>query len=234
MSKTITRRVVAGVSLAAVSAFGLSALGAGGAVAGKVPGTTATKKLVDGTPVKIDLFDQNVRYKNTIVESFNLTREVWVSGKVRVTVGGKAEGGSIAAGYIIGCQVAIGIDSTADVSGDVSGTLAPSSNGATLTTGGGIDTPGDSGVPPTASANLSLGPGQAGYVPIIQEADDDDDAVNSFRFKGKKGGAAFKDESFKVTGCGGFAEGKAKVKVTVNTEAVKGVVSIYGKPFSLG
>ena len=27
---------------------------------------------------------------------------------------------------------------------------------------------------------------------------------------------------------------KAKVKVTVNTEAVKGVISVYGKPFSLG
>jgi hypothetical protein len=54
MSKTITRRVVAGVSLAAVSAFGLSAIGAGGAAAGNIPGTTVTKKLVDGTPVKVN------------------------------------------------------------------------------------------------------------------------------------------------------------------------------------
>lgn len=233
MSKTITRRVVAGVSLAAVSAFGLSAIGAGGAVAGKVPGTTTTKKLVDGTPVKVELFGQNVRYKNSIVESFNLTREVWVSGKVRVTVGGKAEGGSIAAGYIVGCQVAIGIDSAADVSGGVTGTASPLYNPSTNGIGVNVVTTATID-PPTAGANLSLAPGQAGYVPIIQESDTDDDAVNSFDFKGKKGGAAFQDESFKVTGCGGFAESKAKVKVTIETEAVTGVVTIYGKPFSLG
>lgn len=227
MSKTITRRVVAGVSLAAVSAFGLSAIGAGGADAGKVPGSTVTKRLVDGTPVKVELFGQNVRYKNSIVESFNLTREVWVSGKVRVTVGGEAEGGNIAAGYIVGCQVNIGIGNGTEITGGVTSTLTPTTRGATINTVGGID-------PISNTTSLDLGPGQAGYVPIIQEADDDDDAVNSFSFKGKKGGAAFKDETFRVEGCGGFAEAKAKVKVTVNTEAVKGVISVYGKPFSLG
>ena len=109
MSKTITRRVVAGVSLAAVSAFGLSAIGAGGAAAGNIPGTTVTKKLVDGTPVKVELFGQKVSRVHSVVESFNTTREAWVSGKVRVTVGGKAEGGTIAAGYIVGCQVGVGV-----------------------------------------------------------------------------------------------------------------------------
>jgi len=227
MSKTITRRVVAGVSLAAVSAIGLSGLGAGGAVAGKVPGSTVTKKLVDGTPVKVELFGQNVRYKNSIVESFNLTREVWVSGKVRVTVGGEAKGGNIAAGYIVGCQVNIGIGNTTSITGGVKSTLTPSSTGATVGTTGAID-------PISNSTALELGPGQAGFVPIIQETDDDDDAVNAYSFKGKKGGAAYKDETFRIEGCGGFAEAKAKVKVTVNTDAVKGVITVYGKPFSLG
>ncbi len=229
MSKTITRRGVAGVSLAAVSAIGLSALGAGGAVAGKVPGTTASKRLVDGTPVKIELFDQNVRYKNSVVESFNLTREVWVSGKVRVTVGGKAQGGNIAAGYIVGCQINIGIGNTSKIGGGVSTTATPSFTSGTL------DVSATATVDPvTNDTALELGPGQAGFVPIIQETDDDDDNVNSFSFAGKKGGAAYKDERFVLDGCAGFAEGKAKVRVTVNTEAVKGVVTVYGKPFSLG
>ena len=120
-----------------------------------------------------------------------------------------------------------------DVSGGVTGTASPLYNPSTNGIGVNVVTTATID-PPTAGANLSLAPGQAGYVPIIQESDTDDDAVNSFDFKGKKGGAAFQDESFKVTGCGGFAESKAKVKVTVETEAVTGVVTIYGKPFSLG
>ncbi|MGW5521078.1 MspA family porin [Gordonia sp. NPDC003950] len=223
MNKIITRRVAAGVGVTGAALMAITATGTGDAAAAPVPNTTLVKNLVDGTPVKIELFGQSAKYQNSIVESFNLVREVWVSGKVRVTVGGEAAGGTIAAGYIVGCQVNIGLGAGAD--GGVEGSAAPS-------TSGGLDT---SATPSAgASTTLSLGPGQAGYVPIIQTTDSDDDGVADYTFSGNTGGVAYGDETFKVSNCGGFAEAKAKVTVTVDTDAVKGVVTLYGKPFSLG
>ncbi|MEP9393946.1 MspA family porin [Gordonia sp. VNK1] len=202
----------------------VTATGAGDAAAAPVANTTITKTLVDGTPVKIELFGQDVSYQNAIVESFNLVREVWVSGKVRVTVGGEATGGTIAAGYIVGCQVNIGLGAGAD--GGAEGSAAPS-------TGGGLDT----SATPSAGANttLALGPGQAFYVPIIDTTDSDDDGVTDYTFTGNTGGVAYSQETFKTeNNCGGYAEAKAKVTVTVDTDSVKGVVTLYGQPFSIG
>lgn len=223
MKKIITRRVAAGVGVTGAALMAISGLGAGAAAAAPVANTTVTKTLVDGTPVKVELFGQDVNYQNSIVESFNLVREVWVSGKVRVTVGGKAEGATVAAGYIVGCQVDIGLGAQGGVDGGVTAT-PDTTNGVTATPSG----------EGTAGTTLSLGPGQAGYVPIVQETDSDDDGVTDYTFTGNKGGVAYSQERFKVSNCGGFAEAKAKVTVTVDTSAVKGVITLYGKPFSLG
>ncbi|MEP9413245.1 MspA family porin [Gordonia sp. VNQ95] len=225
MNKIITRRVAAGVGVTGAALMAITATGTGDAAAAPVPNTTLVKNLVDGTPVKIELFGQSAKYQNSIVESFNLVREVWVSGKVRVTVGGEATGGTIAAGYIVGCQVNIGLGAGAD--GGVEGSAAPDPAGGTAPV---------TSVAPSAGASttLSLGPGQAGYVPIIQTTDSDDDGVTDYTFSGSSGGVAYGDETFKVSNCGGFAEAKAKVTVTVDTDAVKGVVTLYGQPFSLG
>ena len=223
MNKIITRRVAAGVGVTGAALMAITGMGTGNALAGAVPNTTITKRLVDGTPVTVQLFGQNVNYQNSIVESFNLVREVWVSGKVRVTVGGEAEGGTIAAGYIIGCQVNVGVG--AGASGGVENTTAPSENGGLSST-----------TTPSAGAetSLELGPGQTEYVPIVNTTDSDDDGVTDYTFSGSSGGVAYSQEYFKFSNCGGFAEGKAKVTVTVDTDAVKGVVNLYGKPFSLG
>ena len=120
-----------------------------------------------------------------------------MSGKVRVTVGGKAEGGTIAAGYIVGCQVGVGVSgggnagasyeppsvetSGGDLAGIDLGTGAAIYDPTTTTTTG-------PGVTPSADvgASLSLGSGQTAYVPIIQLADDDDDAVNDYTFTGRR------------------------------------------------
>ncbi|MGW0038154.1 MspA family porin [Gordonia sp. NPDC003376] len=223
MNKIITRRVAAGVGLAGAAVMGVSALGTGAAAAGPVAGTTITKTLVDGTPVKIQLFDQSVNYQKSIVESFNLVREVWVSGKVRVTVGGKAEGGNIAAGYIVGCQVHVGVEGGGGADTGASSELSTS----------GPSTP-EPSLGGNVGASLSLGPGQAGTVWLINTTDSDDDAVNDYTFTGSQGGVAYSQETFKVSNCGGYAEAKAKIKVTVDTGSVKGIVTLYGKPFSLG
>ncbi|MGC4935600.1 MspA family porin [Gordonia sp. DT30] len=225
MKKIITRRVAAGVGVAGAALMAITAAGSGDASASPVANTTFTKTLVDGTPVTIQLFGQDVNYQNSIVESFNLVREVWVSGKVRVTVGGKATGGTVAAGYIVGCQVDIGLGAESGVDGGVTATPKPGSNPPVSASPSGEG---------TAGTTLSLGPGQAGYVPIVQEKDSDGDGVSDYTFTGNKGGVAYSQERFKVSNCGGFAEAKAKVTVTVDTDAVKGVVTLYGKPFSIG
>ncbi|MBE7194987.1 MAG: MspA family porin [Gordonia polyisoprenivorans] len=224
MNKIITRRVAAGVGITGAALMAITATGTGAASASPVANTTFTKTLVDGTPVKIELFGQNVNYQTSIVESFNLSREVWVSGKVRVTVGGEATGGTIAAGYIVGCQVDIGLGG--GVTGDDDGNnVVVQSNGTNTpktTTSAGVGT------------TLKLGPGQAGYYPIISTTDSDGDGVTDYTFTGSQGGVAYSQEQFKLEKCGGYAEAKAKVTVTVDTDAVKGVITLYGKPFSIG
>jgi hypothetical protein len=228
MNKIITRRVAAGVGITGAALMAITATGAGDAAASPVPNTTLTKNLVDGTPIKVELFGQDVSYKNAIVESFNLVREVWVSGKVRVTVGGEATGGTIAAGYIVGCQVDLGLGGGAGAQWGSTTTLDPST-GDTSTDSGWAE-----GGEPGANTTLSLKPGQAGYVPIIQTSDSDDDGVFDYTFTGNAGGVAYSQETFKYSNCGGYAEAKAKVTVTVDTDAVKGVVTLYGQPFSIG
>lgn len=220
MNKIITRRVAAGVGITGAALMAITATGMGEASAAPVANTTVTKTLVDGTPVKIELLGQNVNYQNSIVESFNLVREVWVSGKVRVTVGGEATGGTIAAGYIVGCQVDLGLGASAGV--DQTADLGTGAITNTKDTQNGLGT------------TLSLKPGQASYVPIIQTTDSDDDGVTDYTFSGSQGGVAYSQETFKYSNCGGYAEAKAKVTVTVDTDAVKGVITLYGKPFSIG
>ncbi|MGW8812043.1 MspA family porin [Gordonia terrae] len=222
MKKNITRRVVAAAGITGAVAMGLTSLGAGGATAGPLPGGTITKTLVDGTPVTVQLFDEYVNVQRAVT-NVATSREVWLSGKVRVTVGGKAEGGSVNAGYLVGCQVNFGADAGA---------------------GAGVKVPFDGSDPSFtdstgAEAGFSLGPGQASYFPIIEETSGSDTAykdynVSSYSFKGQKGGVTYSQQKFGLDGCAGYASAKAKIKVTVSTDAVKGVVTLYGKPFSIG
>ena len=222
MKKNITRRVVAAAGITGAVAMGLTSLGAGGATAGPLPGGTITKTLVDGTPVTVQLFDEYVNVQRAVT-NVATSREVWLSGKVRVTVGGKAEGGSVNAGYLVGCQVNFGASAGAE-----GGITQPLPNGEPAFT----DSTG-------AEAGFSLGPGQATYFPIIEETSGSDTSfkdynVSSYTFKGQKGGVTYSQQKFGLDGCAGYASAKAKIKVTVSTDAVKGVVTLYGKPFSIG
>ncbi|MCR5978525.1 hypothetical protein GDN83_12435 [Gordonia jinghuaiqii] len=220
MKKNITRRVVAAAGLAGAVAMGLTSLGAGGATAGPLPGGNITRTLVDGTPVTVQLFDEFVNVQRAVT-NVQTSREVWLSGKVKVTVGGKAEGGSIAAGYLVGCQVNFGASAGAEAGVRVDQVEA------------------NNGVVAGAEAGFNLGPGQATYFPIIEETSGSDTAykdynVSSYTFLGKKGGVTYSQQKFGMDGCAGYASAKAKIKVTVSTDAVKGVITLYGKPFSIG
>ncbi|KSU58465.1 MULTISPECIES: MspA family porin [unclassified Gordonia (in: high G+C Gram-positive bacteria)] len=228
MKKNITRRVVAAAGLAGAVAMGLTSLGAGGATAGPLAGGTITKTLVDGTPVTVQLFDEYVNVQRPI-SNVPTTREVWLSGKVRVTVGGKAEGGSIKVGYDVGCQVNFGGGevSVPGVSGGLDYT-----DPSNVTVGGGLD--GEE-----VGGGFSLGPGEVKRQWLVNETSGDDTAykgynVNAYTFKGQKGGVVYSQEQFKVESCAGYAAARAFIQVTVSTDAVKGVVALNGKPFSLG
>ncbi|MGW9265398.1 MspA family porin [Gordonia terrae] len=228
MKKNITRRVVAAAGITGAVAVGLTSLGAGGAAAGPLPGGTITKTLVDGTPVTVQLFDEYVNVQRPI-SNVPTTREVWLSGKVRVTVGGKAEGGSIKVGYDVGCQVNFG-GGDVEVPGVEGG--IDYSNPSNVTAGGGLS--GDS-----VGAGFSLGPGEVKRQWLVNETSGDDKSyknyeVNAYTFAGQKGGVAFSQEQFKVEGCAGYAAARAFVQVTVSTDAVKGVVVLNGKHFSIG
>ncbi|GAA1481482.1 hypothetical protein GCM10009624_19220 [Gordonia sinesedis] len=223
MNKKITRRAAAVAGAAGVAVMGLTSLGAGGAAAGPLPGGSVTKTLVDGTPVTIRLTNEYVNVQRAVT-NVQTSREVWISGKVRVTVGGEAKGGSIKAGYIVGCQLDFGAGANggADAKLDPSDLQNPQVSGGAEVGGG-----------------FTLGPGQAKYVPIIDETSGDNTAyedynVSDYTFKGKTGGVAYSQEKFGVDGCAGYAAAKAKIQVKVSTDAVKGIVTLYGKPFSLG
>ncbi|MBR7191011.1 MULTISPECIES: MspA family porin [unclassified Gordonia (in: high G+C Gram-positive bacteria)] len=233
MKKNITRRVVAAAGLAGAVAMGLTSLGAGGATAGPLPGGTITKTLVDGTPVTVQLFDEFVSVQRPI-SNVPTTREGWLSGKVRVTVGGKAEGGSIKVGYDVGCQVHFG-GGEAQVPGAEAG--IDYSNPGNVTAGAGL-TPIDDD-DNLFGGGVSLGPGEVKRQWLISETSGSDTAysdynLSAYTFQGQKGGVVYSQEQFKVESCAGYASARAFIQVTVSTDAVKGVVALNGKPFSLG
>lgn len=217
MKKNITRRVVAGAAITGAAVMGVASLGDGVAAAGPVPGGKITKTLADGTPVTVTLFDQFANYQRAVT-NVQTSREVWVTGKVRVNVGGKADGGSIKVGYDVGCQVNFG---------------AGAEGGAKVTQDGVSQD--DTG----GSATVTLGPGQVKTVWVINTTSGDSTAykdyeVNDYTFKGNKGGIVYSQEKFGVDGCAGYASARPRIQVTVSTDSVKSVTVLNGKPFSLG
>lgn len=232
MKKSFTRGLTAAAALTGAAVMGLSGIGAGDASAnGKV-----TKTLVDGTPVTIELTGERV----DIQRSTNLSpvsREAWGSGKVKVTVGGKAKGGTIKVGYEVGCQVNFGGDLGVGKP-SITGTVSPA--------------PGDSppvdvvgtGTLPTPGAEATLGPGGVERVWLIgnmgitsddvTNSADDNYSVSDYSFSGSTGGLVYSQEGFRVNNCAGYAAARTIVQVTVKTDSVKGVVLYTGKQFSLG
>ncbi|NNG96564.1 MspA family porin [Gordonia araii] len=215
-----TRRLLAAaaVVLAAATATGTAIPAAD---AKRLPGGKVNKKLVDGTTVKARLYDEAVRYHRGNVANIQTSREVWVSGKVVATIGGgKAQGATVYGGYVVGCQL----------------NIAGMSSGQS----GGVDS--RYGMPAgitNTGTTLHLGPGQAGWVPIIQTTSGDytnyrDYNVNRFTFRGTRGGVAYSQEGFRLNGCGGYASARARFTIEVETETVRAQVVVWGKPFSLG
>jgi hypothetical protein len=207
MKKNSRILAVAGVVGAAAMAF--TGVAAGHADAGKLPGSFKHKNLGDGNGVTIRLYDESVRVARA-VSNIPTSREAWVTGKIAVSTTGDIKGGTLTAGYLVGCQLNFGAKSGAET-----GNLLAES------------------IEPSATGSFNLGPGEAGFYPIIKAVVDDDD-VNSISFENGRGGLAYSQERFGVDGCAGHASARALVKVQVSTDTFKGSITTYGKPFSIG
>lgn len=218
-----TARLATAVAVAGLAAAALG--GTGAADAAKLPGGHKAKQ-VSGGSVSIRLFDESYTVQRPVT-NVPTSREVFVSGKVRVNTGGDVKGGTVTTGYLIGCQLnfgagaggGAGIETDLDLSALATGDSPLSPPAATDDTG--------------ANASFSLGPGTAKFVPVIRTSIDDT-AVNSFNFTGSTGGVAYSQERFGVDGCAGFAQARALVNVQVSGGDAKANVTLYGKPFSIG
>ncbi|UGT64446.1 MspA family porin [Nocardia asteroides] len=216
---------VAGVGAAATVAMGLFSTGAANAdtfVA--LPGGTITKTLSDGTVVTVSLVGESANISPSL-GSTPVHRNAWVSGSAQVSIaGGEDVGGKIYPGYVVGCQVNI---AGGGVEGGVSGSLASDGEGGAT-----------GSVGAESGGSLSLGPGQATsfYVLDIEKPDDygDEDHSTSNSFKGNDGSVTWADTTIGLSGCGGYAQARAFVRVKVETENVHSVVTLWGQPFSIG
>ncbi|GAA5089824.1 MspA family porin [Nocardia iowensis] len=216
--KKLTRQ--AGLGAAAAVALGLFSTGAADAdIFIPLPGGETHKTLADGTVVTIELVDESADI-NLSVGATPEHRSVWVSGTAQVELSGTPEGkgGSIFPGYTVGCEV------------DIAG------GGAA----GGLDWSGNAIEPNAGTAiggNLSLGPGQmkSFYVLDLEQGDDFGSAVHETRnqFEGNHGSVSWADETIDLTGCGGPAQARAFVSLSVETDQVVTWMTLWGEPFTI-
>lgn len=215
-------RAVAGVVGAAALTIGLLSAGAANAdTFVPLPGGEIVKTLSDGTVVTVRLVGESA----TISPSMGATpvhRNTWVSGSAQVDLSGpNAKGGKIYPGYVVGCQV--NIDGGA-ASGGVDG--ASSWDGEKVSVGA------------KSGADLTLGPGQATsfYLLDLEEADafGSESHQKRIKFSGSSGSVTWADSTIGLSGCAGYAQARAFVKVKVSTENVNSVVTLWGQPFSIG
>ncbi|MFT3659890.1 MAG: MspA family porin [Gordonia sp. (in: high G+C Gram-positive bacteria)] len=206
-------RLVTAVAVAGVGAAGVLSAGAGAADAAKLPGGFKSRS-VPGGKVTIRLFDESFRITNSVANN-HFSREVFVSGKVKVTTSGDIEGGTVTAGYLVGCQLNFGAESEGSAE-------QPFDSEGTGDAEAGVD------------AGFTLSPGEAKFVPVVNVVDDEDEEIDAFDFSDARGGVAYSAERFGVDGCAGFAQARALVNVQVETDGKKSNVTLYGRPFSIG
>lgn len=213
-----SKKQIVGSSLVLLS-LAASVAAVGPAHAGPLPGGMVREDLGGGTTMVARLVDERVDRPAGNVANVPTSREVFVSGSVRVAISGKAKNGVISGGYVVGCQV--------DLSGGLTNSGTSTTNGEAITAA-------------TAGSVLTLGPGQAVYVPIIDQPNLMVDADNPFakltgyKFTGNAGSVTYGGQALRVNGCGGYAQARARMSIQVNTDTAKSQTTLWGKPFSLG
>ncbi|MDP0397957.1 MspA family porin [Tsukamurella strandjordii] len=236
---------IRGAAVAAAAGVALGALSTGAANADTfIPlGVSTTTQKVGDANITVTVKDHSARLSPGMV-ALPTTRNAWVSGLVSAKIDGKgASGGSIAAGYAVGCQVDVG--------------AANVTLGAGVESGAGFRTQetkagaGDAGpfATPSVSAktggSIKLAAGSIGTQMLTYDratwptagdevSPDWAEPSTGFKFTGSAGSLSFQDQTIGVDGCAGYAQAKFFAKVKAKVGNTEGYVILWGKPFSLG
>ncbi|NMD55080.1 MULTISPECIES: MspA family porin [Tsukamurella] len=198
-----------------------------------LPNGSVSNKVGDSNVV-VSITNQSAKLSPGMV-ALPTTRNAWVSGLVSVKInGGKPDGGSIAAGYAVGCQVDVGSAGvTAGVTGDSGASIG--FNGPTI----------QPKVTAKTGASIKLSAGSIGTQMLTYDratwpspgdeiAPDWADPSTGFKFKGASGSLAYTEQTIGVDGCAGYAQARFFAKVKVKSGNTQSTVFLWGKPFTLG
>ena len=202
-----------------------------------IPLRNASKSVKAGSgTITVSVTGQRAKLSPGMV-ALPTTRNAWVSGTVSVKVSGSdADGGSIEAGYAVGCQIDVG-DASIDLGAGVE-------SGATFN-----DPDAGTGVKPSVSGttggSIKLAAGSVGTQSLTydrstwpkpgDEIDPDWAAPStSFDFTGSSGSFTYSDQTIGVDGCAGYAQARMYVIVRAQVGNSKGRVILWGDRFTLG
>ncbi|KXP03744.1 MspA family porin [Tsukamurella pseudospumae] len=227
---------IRGAAVAAVAGVALGTLATGTANADTfipLPNGSTSSKIGDAT-VTVSITNQSAKLSPGMV-ALPTTRNAWVSGVVSAKItGGKADGGSIQAGYAVGCQIDVGkTEVTAGVTGESGASVGL--NGPTI----------QPKVTAKTGATISLGAGSVGTQMLTYDrstwpspgdeiAPDWADPSTSFKFKGASGSLGYAEQTIGVDGCAGYAQARFFAKVKAKVGNTQGTVILWSKPFTLG
>jgi hypothetical protein len=192
-----------------------------------------SSKIGSGGTITVSVKRQSAKLSPGMV-ALPTTRNAWVSGAVSVKVDGEADGGSIEAGYAVGCQIDVG---SADIS-----VGAGLESGATFGTGGPTITPSVSG---STGGSISLAAGSIGTQSLTYDRatwpkPGDDVApdwyapATDFSFTGSSGGFSYSDQTIGVDACAGYAQARLYVIAKAAVGNSQGRVILWGDRFTLG
>ncbi|GAB3132501.1 hypothetical protein GCM10027289_20710 [Tsukamurella serpentis] len=226
---------IRGAAAAAVAGLAVSAFTAtaGADTFIPLPNDSTTAKIGDGT-VTVTITNQSAKLSPGMV-ALPTTRNAWVSGVVTAKIKApKADGGSISAGYAVGCQIDVG---SAGVTAGVAGE-----------TGGSVDFNGpkfEPSVKTTTGASIKLAAGSVGTQmltydratwpkPGTEVTPSFASPSSSFSFKGSSGSLSFTEQTIGVDGCAGYAQARFFAKVRAKVGNTQGATILWSKPFTLG
>ncbi|MDF0531404.1 MspA family porin [Tsukamurella sp. 8F] len=235
--------VLRGAAAAVVAGTAVAGLASGAADADTfipLPNGSVTQR-IGGGAITVTATGQSAKLSPGMV-ALPSTRNAWVSGTVRATIkGAKPGNGTIQAGYVVGCQVAIGdTNIKLGASGD-SGVSISSADGAAVSPKGEA----------TSSGSMELEAGTIGTQaltldkPKFPKAGDEfnpssPDSLgwqkpsSSFDFDGDSGSLSWSDTTIGVDGCAGYAQARFYAYVTGQVGNSEGTAVLWGKPFTLG
>ncbi|BDH55962.1 MspA family porin [Tsukamurella sp. PLM1] len=233
-----------GAAVAAAAGVAMGALSTGAANADTfipLPNGSTSIKLGEAT-LTVTITNQSAKLSPGMV-ALPTTRNAWVSGLVSAKIsGGKADGGSIAAGYAVGCQVDVGAakitlgGETGADAGFGQSKYGESKQGYAVSASG------------KTGGTLSLSAGSVGtqfltYDRATMPAAGDEISPNwdsvispstGFKFKGSSGSLSFTEQTIGVDGCAGYAQARFFAKVKAKAGSTQGTAILWGKPFTLG